>query len=133
MAKTIKRKLKDKLEKLVKKIVKIRDKNTCQKCGKVVEGSNCHASHVIPVSRDGRLAFDVINIKVLCLHDHLYWWHKHPIEAGAWFTDKFPHRWVYLEEKYNQNEKGGSIPIWWYEEQIEHYTKVLKQIESETY
>ena len=54
--KTPKRKLKDKLEKIVKSIVKIRDKNICQKCLKKVEGANCHASHVIPVSRDGRLA-----------------------------------------------------------------------------
>ena len=61
MAKTEKRKLKDKLEKIVKKIVKERDNYTCQKCGKFVEGVNCHASHVIPVSRDGRLAFDPLN------------------------------------------------------------------------
>ena len=55
--KTPKRKIKDKLEKVVKQIVKIRDNNTCQKCLKKVTGSNCHASHVIPVSRAGRLPY----------------------------------------------------------------------------
>ena len=126
--KTEKRKLKDKLEKIVKQIVKIRDNYTCQKCGKKVEGVNCHASHVIPVSRDGRLAYDVRNMKVMCYHCHINWFHKHPVEAGRWFTEKFPHRWTYLEHKYNNNSKGGSIPLWWYEERIEYYTELLKRI-----
>ena len=32
-----------------KKCVKYRDNYTCQKCNKYVEGSNCHASHVLNV------------------------------------------------------------------------------------
>lgn len=88
--------LKKKLEKLVKDYVKKRDDYTCQKCGIVVEGVNCHASHVIPVSRSGYLQFDPMNMKVLCYHDHINWWHKHPVEAGKWFTDTFPDRWDYL-------------------------------------
>jgi len=90
--------LKKKLEKLVKDYVKKRDDYTCQRCGLVVEGANCHASHVIPVSRSGYLQFDPLNMKVLCYHDHINWWHKHPVEAGKWFTDTFPERWKYLEE-----------------------------------
>ena len=121
MAKTERRKLKDKLEKIVKDIIKERDNRACQKCGKQVTGSDCHASHVIPVSRDGRLAFDPENMKVLCYHHHLNWWHKHPVEAGQWFRDKFPERWEYLDKTYQNNTKGGSIPLWWYREQIEKY------------
>lgn len=128
--KTVKRKLKDKLEKIVKEIVKIRDDWTCQKCGKEVTGINCHASHVIPVSRDGRLAFDPRNMKVLCYHDHINWWHKHPIESGEWYVSKFPDNWEYLQENYQKNEKGGSIPLWWYEEQIEHYSEILKSMKQ---
>ncbi|QDP53905.1 MAG: hypothetical protein Unbinned202contig1002_34 [Prokaryotic dsDNA virus sp.] len=30
------------------------------------------------------MAFDVNNVKALCLGCHLYWWHKHPIEAKEW-------------------------------------------------
>ena len=30
------------------------------------------------------MAFDVKNVKALCLGCHLYWWHRHPIEAGKW-------------------------------------------------
>tara|TARA_R100000664_G_scaffold12249_1_gene19721 strand:- start:6890 stop:7114 length:225 start_codon:yes stop_codon:yes gene_type:complete len=30
------------------------------------------------------MQFDTDNVKVLCLGCHLYWWHKHPIEAKEW-------------------------------------------------
>ena len=123
--KTNKRKLKDKLEKLVKAEVKFRDNYTCQRCGKKVEGSNCHASHIIPVSRDGRLAYDPNNMIVLCYYDHISWWHKHPIEAAEWFNKKFPGRYEMLREKYNQNTKGGSIKESWYEEQIKFYLDII--------
>ena len=112
--KTEKRKLKDKLEKLVKGKVKERDKNTCQKCLKVVEGSNCHASHVIPVSNDMRLAFDPENLKVLCYHCHINWWHKNPMEAAEWYKNKFPNRIMSLNEKHKINTKLGSITMGWY-------------------
>jgi 5-methylcytosine-specific restriction endonuclease McrA len=93
------RKLKKKLMDLAKKVVKQRDKNICQKCGKYVEGSNCHASHVIPVSAGHMLAFDPINMKILCFFCHLRWWHKNPLESADWFTAKFPERRAYLEER----------------------------------
>ena len=123
--KTPKRKLKDKLEKIVKSIVKIRDKNICQKCLKKVEGANCHASHVIPVSRDGRLAYDPINLKVLCFHCHINWWHKHPLESGEWYFKSFPDRAKYLQAKHIDNKEKGSISLNWYKENIELYKEIL--------
>ena len=30
------------------------------------------------------MQFDPNNVKTLCLGCHLYWWHKHPIEAKEW-------------------------------------------------
>ena len=30
------------------------------------------------------MQFDVENVKALCVGCHLYWWHKHPIEAKEW-------------------------------------------------
>lgn len=115
--------LKKKLEVLVKDYVKKRDDYTCQRCGKKVEGANCHASHVIPVSRSGYLQFDPLNMKVLCYHDHINWWHKHPIEAGKWFTDTFPERWEYLEELHKQRLKP--MKDWELEEKIEYYKSLL--------
>lgn len=121
--KSNRQKLKKTLEHLVKEYVKKRDNYTCQRCGKKVEGVNCHASHVIPVSRSSNLQFDPMNMKVLCYHDHINWWHKHPIEAGKWFTDTFPERWEYLEAKY----RLAPVPTkeWQLEEQIEKYKSLL--------
>ena len=106
---------------LVKRAVKKRDNNKCQKCGKEVKGSSCHASHVIPVSKDGRLAYDIQNMKVMCYGCHLQWWHLHPVEAGQWFKDTFPERWEYLERKHKENQKLGSIQTEFYIEIIEEY------------
>ena len=90
-------KIKKICDKLVKDIVKIRDNFTCQKCGKKCEGSDCHGSHVVPVSAGNKLAFDEQNLKVLCYHCHMNWWHKDPTVAGEWFKQKFPERHAYLE------------------------------------
>ena len=90
-----------KLTKLCYEYIKIRDKNTCQHCEKYVEGSNAHPSHVIPKSRSKFLRWDDSNIKILCFHCHMQWWHQNPLKAGVWFKDKFPHRAEYVEK----NEK----------------------------
>lgn len=87
---------------LVKQSVRIRDDYTCQYCLKKVEGSNCHVSHVIPVSHGNRLAFDPMNMKILCYHHHLNWWHKNPLESALWFAYTFPKRVVYLEAHKNE-------------------------------
>lgn len=84
------------LDELVKKIVRKRDENRCQWCGKYVTGSNCHVSHVIPRSKGYALRWDLQNLKVLCYHCHINVWHKNPIEASAWFDYEFPYRADYL-------------------------------------
>jgi 5-methylcytosine-specific restriction endonuclease McrA len=94
-------KLKKKLMELIKAHVRRRDNYTCQHCGKQVEGSNCHVSHVRPVSSGNALAFDPINMKVLCYHCHINWFHKNPLEAAEWFKVKFYDRWEYLQEHKN--------------------------------
>lgn len=91
-------KIKKECDRLVKEIVKIRDRNICQKCGKKCVGSDCHGSHVVPVSAGNKLAFDEMNLKVLCYHCHINWWHKDPTAADAWFKEKFPERDKYLQE-----------------------------------
>lgn len=30
------------------------------------------------------MQFNLDNVKALCVGCHLYWWHKHPIEAREW-------------------------------------------------
>ncbi len=121
--KALKKPLMKKLDKLVKDYVKRRDDYTCQRCGKFVEGADCHASHVIPVSRSGYLQFEPKNMKVLCYHDHINWWHKHPVESGAWFTDKFPERWEYLENLHRQRLKPMTVEE--LQEKIDYYQSLL--------
>jgi 5-methylcytosine-specific restriction endonuclease McrA len=87
-----------KLDSLVIEIIRLRDNYTCQHCGKKVDKSNAHVSHVIPRSAGNKLRWDLNNLKVLCFHCHINWWHKNPTESGEWFKQKFPVRWKYLEE-----------------------------------
>lgn len=89
-------KLKKKIETKAKLRAKERDNYICQRCDKKVEGSNAHGSHVIPVSASQLLRFDLKNIKTLCFHCHINWWHKNPLEADEWFMTKFLDRYVYL-------------------------------------
>ena len=96
--KTAIQKLKEKLEKLCKAYIRKRDDCICQRCQKPVDGPNCHCSHVIPVSFSKRMSFILINMKVLCYHCHINWWHKHPTESGEWFRNKFPDRMKALDE-----------------------------------
>ena len=69
-----------KLNKLVREYVILRDK-ICLRCGKP---NRLHASHIYPRGKYPKMQFDVNNVKALCLGCHLYWWHKHPIEAKEW-------------------------------------------------
>ena len=100
-SKTPRAKLIAKLDKAIGQYIRDRDEYTCQKCGKMVEGSNCHVSHVIPRSAGNALRWDENNLKVLCFKCHIGWWHKEPTASGEWFKEKFPDRWDYLESKRN--------------------------------
>lgn len=85
------------LDKLSKDVVRQRDGNLCVRCGSWVEGAGRHVSHVIPVSAGNKLRWDPLNMKIMCFHCHINWWHKNPMEAAAWFADTFPDRWEYIQ------------------------------------
>jgi len=117
--KTRRQRLEKELDDLAAELVKIRDKYTCQKCGKYVTGRNCHASHVIPKTRHA-LRWNLINLKVLCLHDHRDWWHKNILEAQKWFKEKFPERYKYLMK---HKEDSGKFNV----EELEEFKVKLQQ------
>jgi len=94
-------KIKKRLEKLSREIILLRDNSTCQYCNKKIEKNNAHISHVIPKSHGNFLRYDLNNLKLLCFHCHINWWHKNPMEASEWFKIKFPERWEYLQKKKN--------------------------------
>lgn len=105
MAKTKRRKLIEKLDKVCREIILIRDENLCQYCHTWVEGCNAHSSHVKGKKLYGSLRHDLLNLKILCMHHHLQWWHKEPLEAAAWFNETFPARAEYLESIKNKPVK----------------------------
>lgn len=100
-------KIRKEVEDLAKLVAKIRAGWTCQKCnnGVRLEGSNCHGSHIIPVSHGNSLRFDPFNILCFCYFHHLRWWHKSPVEAGEWFNTNFPNRKRYTDERKNLSVK----------------------------
>ena len=81
---------------IAKKIVKIRDKGICQKCGK--KGDALHCSHVYPEGTYHGMSANPLNMKLLCFYCHFYWWHKDVIEARNWFKANFPERFKILNK-----------------------------------
>ena len=126
--KTEKKKLLKDIEGLCKQIIYIRDKGVCQKCGKPVSGQNAHTSHVIPKSHGLALRFDHTNLKLLCFHCHMNWWHKNPIEAGEWFKEKFPDRWQYLQRRKNDIVKISVDDYRGMKNAMTKYLKELKEV-----
>lgn len=97
MAKSKRKKLTEKLDDLVRDVVRLRDEDTCQKCGKHIEGSNSHPCHVVAKGNGASLRrYDLLNIFLGCIRCHR-WWHDQPTESGAWFAKRFPARNSYLE------------------------------------
>lgn len=115
-------KLRKECEDLAKLLAKIRDNWTCQRCGVHVEGRNAHGSHVIPVSSGNQFRFEVTNIKTLCGHCHLRWWHKNPVEAAEWFKQKFPERYSYL---FNTIRVPTKYDAQWYKDKIAEYKQLI--------
>ena len=123
MKKTPRKKLKDDLDEICRVYIRLRDRMICQMCGKNVQKSNAHCSHVVPRSRGNALRWDEMNLKLLCFHCHINIWHKDPLRSGEWFMKKFPERIDYLSERYFVTKKF-SIPE--LQEMLEEYEdKVL--------
>jgi 5-methylcytosine-specific restriction endonuclease McrA len=97
------------LEAIAKSLCKERDGYICQHTGQKVSGSNAHASHIIPKSLGLRFLFDLDNLKTLCYHSHINWWHKNPVEAAEWLEKERP--WLY---RYTQEIRRQTldIPTW---------------------
>lgn len=96
--KTPLQKMHDRCWAMAKKVVRLRDHGQCQRCFKPVKGANAHTSHVLPKSTHGALKYVLLNLKLLCYHCHINWWHKNPVKAGEWFKKIFPLRWDALEK-----------------------------------
>ena len=97
MAKSERKRLTDRLDEVCRKVIRERDNNQCQRCGKIIEGSNSHPCHVVAKGNGASLRrWDLLNIFLGCISCHR-WWHDNPTESGKWFAEKFSAREAYLE------------------------------------
>ncbi len=101
--KTKRKKLTEKLDGLIRDIIRLRDDNMCQigmtsTCFSLeIEGSNSHPCHVVAKGRGASLRrFDLLNIFLGCMYCHR-WWHENVLDSNDWFKEKFPTRYAYLE------------------------------------
>ena len=116
-------KVKKELMVLIKDFIKKRDNYTDQRSGEKVSGKNCHASHVLPVGSHSNMQFDPENMIVLSYRNHILWWHKNPVEAGEFFKQTFPERYIYLKER---SLIAPKLPTYRLEEMIIYYKGLLK-------
>jgi 5-methylcytosine-specific restriction endonuclease McrA len=112
---------------LAKKIAKIKDNYTCQKCW---SKEYIQWSHIINEARDHRLATYEYNIKALCMHCHLNWWHKNPLEASIWFDKKYPWRYEILNKLNIEHWKEWKISKEWHIQENERLNKILVDLQS---
>ena len=90
-----------KLNKLLREAMIARDGNNCLRCGK----TPVQTSHIKSRGKYRKLAFDVNNVKPLCMACHLYWWHKEPLEAAKWARKALPKRIRYLDRRTKKIDK----------------------------
>lgn len=96
---------------LSRKNVMIRDKHTCQYCGKKLPASQLNLDHVIPRSRGGETKWT--NIVACCLEHNARKGNKTPKEAGLrLLRDPLPPNWC-LGQEIVENLASGTIPEAW--------------------
>jgi 5-methylcytosine-specific restriction endonuclease McrA len=114
------------LEEALRQAMQARDDHVCQWCGKEgLSGQDEHMSHVYPRTRDGRLKFDLANVKTLCYQCHTRW-HESPAEAQPWFMARFRQRSEYLSRQLRLNKDEGSITLEWYFERLAELRALAK-------
>ena len=122
------KRLEDRIWKVVREIVLIRDNYTCQKCGKHMP-TGLHGSHVFGrgAHRDPHMKYDIQNVKALCYFCHM-WWGSTPIESSEWFKKKFPSRLKYLKKKIIDRKGTGTVSYVDLEEMYEELKDQLKEM-----
>lgn len=76
-----------KMNALLHELVRLRDRERCLRCGTT---ERLQLSHIYPKGKHRSMEFDPWNVKLLCVRCHLYWWHKHPMEAAEWIKTVRP-------------------------------------------
>ena len=85
--KSPRRKLIEACDKAAREIVRIRDKHTCQRCGRhAAAGWKVEASHFYGRSNLS-VRWDLDNLVLLCFKCHYLFAHQNPLEYTEWFRE----------------------------------------------
>lgn len=107
------------------KAIKLRDDNTCQKCG--IQRDRMECSHVFG-RRHRTIRWDMLNAKALCHACHR-WWHENPTDSGKWFEKLFGEgRLSILIEKRDSRIKVSKLEE---KEIARHYREECKKKEED--
>ena len=119
-AKTTRKKLRDQLDKLVSKLVRIRAGYKCERCGKT---SPLNTAHIFS-RRNLSVRWDMENVLCWCVGCH-FWGHQNPILFAEYVKEKLGN------EKYEElKRKSVEIKKWTIPE-LEELLKEFKEIKSE--
>jgi 5-methylcytosine-specific restriction endonuclease McrA len=99
--KTWRQKLTKACDDLLRVVIRLRDEDTCQWCGKHVEGEDSHPHHIIRRAHSLYLRWDLLNLVLLCKKCHAKYHHRET-DGLPWFQAKFPARWTYLDVAKNR-------------------------------
>ena len=97
------------LDNLCRDIVRIRDQQTCQRCGKQKKhGWKMEVAHFF--SRANKcVRWDLDNVVLLCFNCHYLWGHQNPNEFSQWFSERLgTTKFTMLKLR-----KEGSKPDFW--------------------
>ena len=129
--KTLKRKsdlsrAKVRLWQLCKEIVRKRYGNTCYTCGKKgLFGSNWHTAHFIPSSIcSAELRYELRNLRPCCYHCNVNLSGNWPAYEKALLKEGVD---IGYLKRWNEETKGESYRLDWFEEQIERYQLLLEK------
>lgn len=75
------------LKAIYREIILAKYHERCLKCG---GSQDLQVSHIESVGRWKKLEYDTDNAIILCLRDHLYWWHKEIRAANEWLETVIP-------------------------------------------
>jgi len=87
------------LDEQCKQLVRLINSSRCQMCGKYVEGSDAHTSHIVPKGNGcSWRRFDLLNLQLMCHHCHMERFHHSPTDGGVWVKEKYPYVYDYLDK-----------------------------------
>lgn len=59
------------------------------RCKRCIKDRWLQTAHLLPVGQFPSMRYETDNATPLCTGCHIFWWHKHPLEAADWAKEVF--------------------------------------------